>query len=155
MNGFETNNEEVRNPELKKVLGYMNENNSFYNRSRMAHLLTEARLLSPIRQEVVLMEKAGPANRIKFEDITDVNGGKFYLAFTDMDEYNKWNEDGSHDHALIMTLQDFGKLLIRNVNDFVGFVINPYGENVCITKKLLLSILQQHETKMMEKEQAN
>jgi hypothetical protein len=77
------------------------------------------------------------------------------MAFTDMDEYNKWNEDGTHDRALIMTIQDFGNILIRNINDLKGFVINPYGENVSISKGLLLSILQQHEQKVMQEEDAN
>ncbi len=65
--------------------------------------------------------------------------------------YSKWNEDGSHDQALIMTMEDFGNILIRQVNDLKGFVINPYGENISISKQLLLSLLQQHETKMREK----
>lgn len=50
-----------------------------------------------------------------------------------------------------MTMEDFGNILIRQVNDLKGFVINPYGENISITKQLLLSLLQQHETKMREK----
>lgn len=29
--------------------------------------------------------------------------------------------------ALIMTMEDFGNILIRQVNDLKGFVINPYG----------------------------
>ena len=48
-------------------------------------------------------------------------------------------------------MEDFGNILIRQVNDLKGFVINPYGENISISKQLLLSLLQQHETKMREK----
>ena len=50
-----------------------------------------------------------------------------------------------------MTMEDFGNLLIRNINDLKGFVINPYGENVSISKDLLLSLLKQREAR----EQAN
>lgn len=32
-------------------------------------------------------------------------------------------KDGSHDQALIMTMEDFGNILIRQVNDLKGFVI--------------------------------
>ena len=107
----------------------------------------DARLLSPIQRQTVLTEKEGPSARIKFEDIQNTEGEKFYLAFTDMDEYAKWNEDGKHNQALIMTMEDFGNILIRHINDLRGFVINPYGENVSITKDLLLSLLKQREAK--------
>ena len=110
----------------------------------MAAALMEARLLSPIQKQTVLTEKKGPSTWIRFESITNTEGEKYYLAFTDM-------EDGSHDQALIMTMEDFGNILIRQVNDLKGFVINPYGENISISKQLLLSLLQQHETKMREK----
>ena len=93
------------------------------------------------------MEQSGPATRIKFEDIQNTEGDRYYLAFTDMEEYNKWNEDGTHGQALIMTMEDFGNILIRNINDLKGFVINPYGENVSISKGLLLSLLKQQENR--------
>ena len=64
-----------------------------------------------------------------------------------MNEYAKWNEDESHNRALIMTMEDFGNILIRNINDLKGFVINPYGENVSISKSLLLSLLKQREAR--------
>ena len=68
-----------------------------------------------------------------------------------MDEYSKWNQDGTHDQALIMTMEEFGHILIRQVNDLKGFVINPYGENVSISKELLLSLLKQREARNNEK----
>jgi hypothetical protein len=147
------NTQSVRNPELKMALRALAANNSAENRSRMAEALVNAQLLSPIVRQTVLVENRGPAARIKFEEIRNTQGDAYYMAFTDMDEYNKWNEDGSHDHALIMTIQEFGDILIRNINELKGFVINPYGENVSISKSLLLSILKQHEAKETESEE--
>jgi hypothetical protein len=149
------NNQEIKNPQLKMALRSLANHNSEANRSRMAAALVEARLLSPVLQQTVLLENGGPSTRVKFEEISNTEGDSYYIAFTDMDEYNKWNEDGTHDHALIMTLNDFGNILLRNINDLKGFVINPYSENVCISKKLLLSLLQQYEQKQMEAEDAN
>ena len=137
MNKMNQNSENVKNPKLVAALQEMLKHDDFITRSQMAAALMEARLLSP--------------TWIRFESITNTAGEKYYLAFTDMDEYSKWNEDGSHDQALIMTMEDFGNILIRQVNDLKGFVINPYGENISISKQLLLSLLQQHETKMREK----
>lgn len=139
--------EEIRNPELIEAMAAVNRHNTEKTRGHMAAVLMNSRLLSPIQKQTVLTEKEGPSTRIKFEDIQNVEGDKYYLAFTDMDEYAKWNKDGKHDHALIMTMEDFGNILIRNINDLRGFVINPYGENISITKDLLLSLLKQREAK--------
>ena len=143
--------ESIKNPKLIEALQAMLKHDNLETRSRMAAALMEARLLSPIQKQTILTEKDGPSTWIRFEDITNNAGEKYYLAFTDADEYSKWNEDGNHDRALIMTMEDFGNILIRQVNDLKGFVINPYGENVSISKQLLLSLLQQHETRMREK----
>lgn len=143
--------EHVRNPKLVAAMREMVEHNTEKTRSRMAAVLMDARLLSPVERQTVMTEKAGPSTRIRFEEIQNTQGERYYLAFTDLDEYAKWNDDESHNSALIMTMEDFGNLLIRNINDLKGFVINPYGENVSISKDLLLSLLKQREAR----EQAN
>ncbi|MCC8126818.1 MAG: SseB family protein [Clostridiales bacterium] len=150
-----SSDQKVRNPQLVMAMRAVNNSNTASSRSRMAAELMNARLLSPIQSETVLMEKSGPSHRIRFEDITNTSGEKFYLAFTDMEEYDKWNQDGTHDRALIMTMEDFGHILIRTVNDLKGFVINPCGENISISKDLLLSLLKQREMRQMQEKQGN
>lgn len=143
----EQSNEEIRNPKLVQAMQDMKKHDNPYTRGVMAAALMDAKLLSPIQRQTVLTEKEGPSTRIKFEDIQNTEGEKFYLAFTDFDEYAKWNDDEKHNQALIMTMEDFGNILIRQINDLKGFVVNPYGENVSITKDLLLSLLKQREAK--------
>lgn len=138
--------ESIRNPELVAAMRAMVKHDTQQNRSRMAAALVEAKLLSPIQTQTVLTEKEGPSTRIRFEDIRNTEGDSYYMAFTDIDEYNKWNDDEKHNQALIMTIEDFGKILIRSINDLKGFVINPYGENISISKGLLLSLLKQKKT---------
>lgn len=145
MNNQSTEN--VRNPKLVAAMREMVEHNTDNTRSKMAAALMDARLLSPVERQTVITEQAGPSTRIRFEDIQNTEGEKYYLCFTDLDEYAKWNDDGKHNSALIMTMEDFGNLLIRNINDYKGFVVNPYGENVSITKELLLSLLKQREAR--------
>lgn len=139
--------EEIRNPKLVEAMQAMIRHDTEKTRGHMAAALMESRLLSPIERQTVLTEMEGPSTRIRFEDIQNTQGDKYYLAFTDMDEYAKWNEDETHNQALIMTMDDFGNLLIRNINDLKGFVINPYGENISISKSLLLSLLKQKEAR--------
>lgn len=151
MNQAKKSSENVKNPKLVEAMQELSKHDTYVTRSQMAAALMEARLLSPIQKRTLMTEKKGPSTWIRFEDITNTEGDKFYMAFTDMEEYSKWNEDGSHDQALIMTMEDFGNILIRQKNDLKGFVINPYGENISISKQLLLSLLQQHEMKVRGK----
>lgn len=150
----QTSGEQVRNPRLVMALRAMADHNSDFTRSKMAEALMDARLLSPVERQTVLTEKTGPSTRIRFEEIQNTEGERYYLAFTDMDEYAKWNDDETHNNALIMTMEDFGELLIRNINDLRGFVINPYGENISITKELLLSLLKQREARQHSKKES-
>ncbi len=139
--------EQVKNPELIAAMREVLKDENSSTMSKMAAVLMDAKLLSPIEQQTVLAEKSGPSTRIRFEEIKNTMGDKYYLAFTDMNEYDKWNEDGKNERALIMTMEDFGNILIRQINDLKGFVINPYGENISISKDMLLSLLKQREAK--------
>lgn len=141
---------QIRNPRLVEAMQAMLRNETAKSRSQMAAALMDAHLLSPVERQTLLMEREGPVTRVRFEDIQNTNGDKYYLAFTDMDEYAKWNVDGTHQQALVMTMEDFGNILIREVNDLKGFVINPFGENVSISKDLLLSLLKQREARENE-----
>lgn len=143
-----SNNEEVRNPKLVAAMQTMLKHDNEQTRSQMAAELLDSRLLSPVEQQTVLTEQSGPSKRIRFLDIQNTEGERYYLAFTDLDEYGKWNDEEKHNEALIMTLEDFGNILIRQLNDLKGFVINPYSENISISKDLLLSLLKQREAKM-------
>ena len=151
MSNEKKNSGTVKNPKLVAALQEMLKHDNYITRSQMASALMEARLLSPIRKRTLLTENKGPSTWIHFEELSNSEGDKYYMAFTDQDEYAKWNEDGSHDQALIMTMEDFGNILIRQPNDLKGFVINPYGENISISKQVLLSLLQQQELRMREK----
>lgn len=143
-----SNNEEVRNPKLVAAMQMMLKHDNEQTRSQMAAELLDSRLLSPVQQQTILTEQSGPSKRVRFLDIQNTEGDRYYLAFTDLDEYAKWNDEEKHNEALIMTLEDFGNILIRQLNDLKGFVINPYSENVSISKDLLLSLLKQREAKM-------
>lgn len=154
MNNQIPHEEQVRNPKLVSAMREMVEHGSDFTRAKMAEALMNSRLLSPVERQTVLTEKTGPSSRIRFEEIQNTEGDRYYLAFTDIDEYSKWNDEETHNSALIMTMEDFGNLLIRNINDLKGFVINPYGENVSISKDLLLSLLKQREAREHSKKES-
>lgn len=148
---FNKSNNEVKNPKLIEAMRHMARKDNEQTRNAFATALMEAKLLSPVITQTVITEKNGPSTRIKFEAIRNDKGEKYYMGFTDMDEYGKWNDDQTHNRALIMSMEEFGHILIRTPSDAKGFVINPYGENIVINKSLLLSLLQQREAMMSKK----
>ena len=81
--------EQVKNPELIEAMNAMLRHNTEKTRGHMAAVLMDAHLLSPIERQTVLTETEGPSTRIRFEHIENAQGKKYYLAFTDMNEYAK------------------------------------------------------------------
>lgn len=66
---------------------------------------------------------------------------RFLIAFTDWDEYYKWNSTCEQPQGLVMTYYDYLKIL--NLIDVMGFVINPYGCNLIIDNQRIEYINKQ------------
>ncbi len=142
---------QIKNPNLVEAMNVMLKEDTDKNRSNMAEALLESLLIAPVDKEKVLLEKKGPSTRMRLKEILNTKGEKYAMAFTDLDEYAKWNEDGNSTEALSVTMDDLGNILLRTPNEYKGFVINPYGENVSISKQLLLSLLKQRDIQKMKK----
>lgn len=67
--------------------------------------------------------------------LTAPDGSKYYPAFTDWNEVNKWHEI-LEPKTLLLTLEDYLALVLRN-EDTKGIVINPFGENMMVDRPLL------------------
>ena len=67
------------------------------------------------------------------------------MAYTDWEELRKWkNEDNQQTFGLkLVEYADmlFGKDENGNTPPAAGFVINPYGGNMAMTKELIASML--------------
>lgn len=66
---------------------------------------------------------------------------KYLMAFTDWDEYYKWNNTYKRPKGLIMTYYDY--LRVMDTMDLKGFVINPYGCNWVIDNERIEYINKQ------------
>lgn len=81
-----------------------------------------------------------PDSKIQFPMLSAPDGKRFFMAFTDWTELKKWkDEEGQQTFA--MSFKDYADMLFRkdaNGNDSPagGFVINPFGGNMVITKEL-------------------
>lgn len=82
-----------------------------------------------------------PGSQVHFPILTAPDEKKFFMAFTDMEELKKW-KDVEGQQFFAMTFEDYAGLLLRKdsegkTNPAAGFVINPFGGNVVVSKEML------------------
>ncbi|MCM1043894.1 MAG: SseB family protein [Candidatus Gastranaerophilales bacterium] len=86
-----------------------------------------------------------PANKIQFPMLSAPDGKRFFMAFTDWTELKKWKDEEGQ-QTFVVRFKDYADMLFRkdakgNVNPAGGFVINPYGGNIVITRELAASFI--------------
>jgi len=83
----------------------------------------------------------GPDRHILFPALEAPGGIRFYMAFTDTQELNRWKNAGDWQNVT-MTFEDYAKLMFKKdaqdkENPIVGVVINPFTSNIIIYKDKL------------------
>lgn len=72
--------------------------------------------------------------KVSFKLIRNTSGEKFLIAFTDINEYKKWNKQPPK--SIVMDYQGYEELILdRNAAD--GMVIDPFGMNIVFSKKVI------------------
>jgi hypothetical protein len=64
---------------------------------------------------------------------------KFYMAFTDWEELGKWRSKPGQ-RVLILTFDDYARLVLDGKIHMGGFIINPYGGNVVIGRAMMEAV---------------
>ncbi len=89
--------------------------------------------------------KIAPGSKVQFPMLTAKDGKSFFMAFTDWTELKKWkDEEGQQTFAV--RFQDYADMLFRkdaegNMNPAGGFVINPFGGNMVMTRELMAGMM--------------
>lgn len=149
-------NEPVTNPRIQGLMRQAAGNptkemmNLVYEELAMNARLLSAMMLThePVRKEdgtQVLEEDT----KMQLPLLTAPDGSKYYPAFTDWQELNKWHEI-LEPKTLLLTLEDYLALVLRN-EDTKGIVINPFGENMMVDRPLLEHLKQKKEMLMQGK----
>lgn len=75
---------------------------------------------------------------------------KFFGAFTDIDEMNKWN-GVSGSHKVVTDFDSLAGMVMDPQSGTEGFVINAFGKSVTFPKPMVISIKQQYDYMRREK----
>lgn len=91
------------------------------------------------KQKIVL----GEETNISLLSIDNGKGEHFLMAFTDWDELKKWKQNQK---TLILLYDDYQEIILRKESMYQGIVINPFGENIVLDRKILASTRENMET---------
>ena len=69
----------------------------------------------------------------------NAKGDSLLLAFTSKEEAQKWSKDLTITYE-IHSFEQYANLLLMESNNNLGFVINPYGVNLALDKKIIRDI---------------
>lgn len=84
--------------------------------------------------------------KIKIPMITNQNGGNFYPVFTDHEELAKWEQMEKPD-ILVLGFDEYAALVLDN-EKAGGIVINPFGDNFILDRKMLVHLKTQKDLRI-------
>lgn len=124
--------QEIANPELIKAMLDMKSENSNQNQQKFIMSLLTAKLIVPVK----MTKKADDPTKLQvtFAKLTTNDGTPFFPCFTDIKTLVDSKRYGDEGQVLGVTYNDFEKMLSDPTCPFEGFAINPFTENVIVTK---------------------
>lgn len=142
----------VSNPMLVGAIELLKAEDTLEHRSMFVGELQKASLLAPalIDPEPFKDEegklKITPGSRVQFPMLTAPDGKKFFVGFTDMTEYEKWQEKNKALPFFALRFEDYTGMLFQkdaqgNMSPALGFVVNPYGANLVMPKEMVAGIM--------------
>lgn len=145
-------NKSVSNPMLVGSIELMKEEDTPAHRNMFLGELTKAEFLSPASVEPAPVEdKDGklaiaPGSKVQFPMLSTPDGKKFFMAFTDNREYDKWKEKNQDFPFFALEIEDYAAMVLRkdaqgNICPALGVVINPFGSNIVVPREMLAGIL--------------
>lgn len=150
----------IENPQLVEAIKNMQEDNNPETVNQMINCLMNAQLITPARisKPVPVAKNNGTGTvmqqqtQVQFMLIENQNKEKFFPAFTDREEKDKW-EMSKGQQEMIMTFDSFVQVLSAPDCDINGFVINPFGRSVAFPKAMVMSLKQQKDNMTTQKAQ--
>lgn len=148
-----SNNSNITNPELLEAIINMQEDNNPDTVNRMIDCVMQAQFITPgvvsKPRNVAKTNKDGGTimqqeTQVQFQLIENQDKEKFFPAFTDSEEKDKWKvSEGKQE--VVMTFDDYAHVLSEKDCHVKGFVINPFGRSVAFPKQMVMSLKQQKD----------
>ncbi len=134
----------VTNPALVRAIEAARQDSTEQNWAQVVRAAMAARFLTPIDMKP-RSAASGRENTFSLHMLKDSEDGKrYYLAFTDRDEMGRWCRD-EEQRVLVLSFDDYTRLVLYGRIAVNGFVLNPYGGNVVFNRAMLEAIRMRNE----------
>lgn len=139
--------QKIENPVLVEAMQTFKQEMNRENEIKFLNAMLNARYLVPVVMETPPDATMTPGTqvrtRVAFQMLTNPSGEKFIPAFTDNEELlkNPVKADPEHPRQIVvMRVTDFAAVFAQN-EIARGFVINPFGQNMCLNRDQLRMLL--------------
>lgn len=158
MEGSPVPAEKITNPALCAAIEAMQAENSQQNINNMISEVVMAKFILPAnvkqipnahtRNGQTVMENS---TQVQFRLLeNNQTKQKFFGAFTDIEEFNKWKGTQSS-HKVVTDFDSLANMVMDAHSNTAGFVINAFGKSVTFPKPMVISIKQQSDYMRREK----
>lgn len=144
-------NKPIANPMLLGTIQLMKAEDTPEHKEMFISELVKARFLCPVvmtpvpkpdENGVVRMEQG---TQIQFPMLTAQDGKQFFMAFSDWAELKKWKQQEKQ-QVFALSFDDYAGMLLRKdkegkVSPAMGFVINPFNENIIVSRQMIAGVL--------------
>lgn len=142
-------NKNVSNPLLVGAIELMKAEDTQEHRSMFLEELVKADFLSPAIIDPAPAEDEqtlAPGSKVQLPMLSTSDGTKFFMAFTDRAEYDKWQERNQKMPVFALRIEEYAGLILRrepngNICPALGMVINPFGANIILPREMLASMM--------------
>ena len=145
-------NKPVSNPLLVGAIELMKAEDTPAHRNMFIGELSKASFLSPAIIEPAPAEGEDgkpaitPGSKVQLPMLTRPDGAKFFMAFTDQAEYDKWQEKNQKFPTFALKIEDYAAMILRrdphgNICPALGMVINPFGANIVLPREMLAGMM--------------
>lgn len=145
-------NKNVSNPMLIGAIELMKAEDTPEHRGMFVEELVKAEFLSPAIVEPAPEE--GPdgtqvlaqGSKVQLPMLSTSDGTKFFMAFTDRAEYDKWQERNKKMPSFALKIEEYAGMILRrepngSICPALGMVINPFGVNIILPREMLASMM--------------
>lgn len=136
-------NKPITNPDLVNVIKEIKQGNK--KEELFWKEIFKAKFLCPVNMKIEKTSKKENCEIVP-EEVTSVallsidneQSEHFLMAFTDWDELKKWKQN-HHQQTLILSYEDYQGIIMKDDSPYQGMVINPFGENIVLDRKMLVN----------------
>ena len=144
-------NKPVSNPMMVGSIELLKAEDTPEHRQMFLEELQKAKFLAPVVIDPVPQpDEKGQVRiprdaKVQFPMLSTEDGRKFFMAFTDWMELKKW-KDEENQQTFAMNFDDYAGMLLRkdaqgNSSPALGFVINPFGGNIVVTREMVAGMI--------------